>query len=137
MNEDDFENEEKREYSVSEDYNQSLSRPNLNLNSTLGINMQNLDSTSSTLGRPRFRDRILKEELEETKKKEDIPEVSEIYGASSYYKEENSEDENKTNKLGEVQTNKVAPEYIVAAITTVLIIVFMVLSFFLYNMFTG
>ncbi len=135
MNEDDLENEEKREYSVSEDYNKSLSRPNLNLNSTLGINMQNLDSTD--LGRPRFRDRILKDEPEDTKKKEDIPEVSEIYGDNSSYKEENDEIENKPNKLGEVKTNKVAPEYIVATITTVLIIIFMVLSFFLYNMFTG
>lgn len=138
MPENDLENTEdveKKEYSVGKDYNQSLSKPNLNLNSTLGINMQNLDSTN--LGGIRNRDRILQDEPEKDKKKEDdIPEIAEVYGDNSSYKEDIEVTETKNNKLGEVKSNKFAPEYVVAAITTALIIIFMVLSFVLYNLFT-
>ena len=135
MPEEDLENEEKQEYSVSKDYNQSLSKPNLNLNSTLGINMKNLDSAN--LGRIRRRDNILKDDVKEkTKKEDDIPNISEIYGSDSSYKEDTDLSEDKPDKIGEVNTNKIDPEYVVAAITTGLIILFMILSFVLYNLFT-
>lgn len=134
MSENDLENTEKKEYSITENYNQSLSRPNLNLNSTLGINMQNLDSKN--IGSRRNRDRILQDEPEKSKKKEEpVPEISEIYGDNSNYKEEISKEENK-HKIGELNTNKIAPENMVAIITTVLIVIFMVLSIILYNLFT-
>lgn len=127
------ENSEKKEYSAGKDYNKSISRPNLNLNSNLGINIRNFDSIS--MNNVLNKNKILQDEPVKRKKEDDIPEISEVYGDNTSFKEEVSSDDSKKNK-GNLTVKKVAPEVMVAIITGVLLVFFMILSVILYNLFT-
>ena len=128
------ENNTKKEYTVQKNYNQSISAPDLNLKSTMGINMQSIDTV--TLKSLRRRNKPVKEEV--VKKEEDIPEISEIYGnndmadTSSYF----TKDDSKKIKSNSI-LKKIAPENMVAIVTGALLVVFMVLSFVVYGMFTS
>jgi Flp pilus assembly protein TadB len=136
MMDNNTENTSKKEYTAEKNYNKSISTPNLNLKSTLGINMQSVDSVN--LNNLRRRNRVIKEEEVETKKEEVIPELSEIYVTNE---SKSTSDSLKDDKIKSSKENtllkKIAPENLVAIVTGILLVVFMILALVLYNIFIG
>jgi hypothetical protein len=132
MSDSNSQNSTKKEYSASRNYNKSISTPNLNLKSTLDINMQSIDSIN--LNNLRKKTKIIEEE---PKKEEKIPELSEIYMSGDNH------NNSVKDKIAVTKTNhkkkslKIAPEDLVAIITIILLIIFMILAVILYNIFIG
>lgn len=130
----------KKEYSAYKNYNKTISTPNYDVKSTLRINMQSVDSVNLNNMRRRNREKLKEDPTE--KKEELIPEISEIYGNKENKEVSSSKTTNKSvisnqNQFIANVTKKIAPENLVAIITIILIIVFMILTFVLYNIFTS
>ena len=74
------------------------------------------------------------QEMDDMQEEENIPEISEIYGS------DNSTEVEKKSSLPKKENDlfkKIAPENLVAIITGILLIVFMLLALLLYNIFIG